>query len=232
MKKNKLFLKIQYILLKKSIFNSLESIYDARPNIKDSLGIYILDQLTPKKLIKSFTSGVSKGFYIFFYPSNKNISYRKLTLINELTNIYGVHLILFLKDVALSIYNNNITVINTEKKLANRIFTINSYKISFVLPQELTNPAVVMTLKIQGIDVVFSKSTSYYEVQDFSNNILAYILTDKNIFIPSIIDKNKAFLKDKNLIWLNLKYLKTLKNNYLENNYTDLQRIKIKLDLI
>lgn len=232
MKNYNFLLKLQYSFLKKHIFSSLENISDTRESIKDSLGIYILEQISPKKLIKSFTSGVSKGFYIFFYSSNKNISYRKLKLINEIANIYGIHLILFLKNVALSIFNNKVNLITIEKTLANRIFTINSYKISFVLPQELANPAVAMTLNIQRIDVVFIRSSSYYEMQDFSNNILAYALTDKNIFAPTILDKHKAFLKEKNLLWLNMKDLKIIKNNYLENNSSDLLRIKNKLDLL
>ena len=36
--------------------------------------------------------------------------------------------------------------------------------------------------------------------------------------------------KTKDMIKLNLKYLKSIKNNYLETNYKDLTLIKAKLD--
>jgi len=199
---------------------------------KNSLGIYIIKKLTPKSIIKQFAEGINQGFYIFSFSSNKNIHYRKLHLISEIVNIYGIHLILFLKNDILKLFNNQVIFINQERSLTHRLFSINSYKISFILPEEMTNPAVITTLKIQEVDLVFSKSSMNDNNQDLANNLIAYVVNDQKIFSPSILEKDKTFLKERGKIWLNLRYLKSIKDNYLEKNYNDLQRIKTKIDLI
>jgi hypothetical protein len=153
-------------------------------------------------------------------------------LISEIVNIYGIHLILFLKNDILKLFNNQVIFINQERSLTHRLFSINSYKISFILPEEMINPAVITTLKIQEVDLVFSKSPVAGNNQDLANNLLAYVLTDQKIFSPSILEEDRTSLKEREKIWLNLSYLKAIKDNYLEKNYNDLQRIKTKIDLI
>lgn len=233
MRSQHLFLKLHYNFLKKELFESLKTINEEPKSYnKNSLGIYVIKKLTPKSIIKQFVDGINQGFYIFIFSSNKNIPYRKLHLISEIVNIYGIHLILFLKNDILKLFNNQLILINQERSLTHRLFSINSYKISFVLPEEITNPAVITTLKIQEVDLVFSKSSVVGNNQDLANNLVAYVLTDQKIFSPSILEEDKTSLKEKGKIWLNLGYLKTIKDNYLEKNYGDLQRIKTKIDLI
>jgi hypothetical protein len=96
----------------------------------------------------------------------------------------------------------------------------------------MINPAVITTLKIQEVDLVFSKSPVAGNNQDLANNLLAYVLTDQKIFSPSILEEDRTSLKEREKVWLNLSYLKAIKDNYLEKNYNDLQRIKTKIDLI
>jgi len=233
MRAQDLFLKLHYNFLKKELFDSLKTIKEEYKSYnKNSLGIYVIKKLTPKSIIKQFVDGINQGFYIFIFSSNKNIPYRKLHLISEIVNIYGIHLILFLKNDILKLFNNQLILINQERSLTHRLFSINSYKISFVLPEEITNPAVITTLKIQEVDLVFSKSSVVGKNQDLANNLVAYVLTDQKIFSPSILEEDKTSLKERGKIWLNLGYLKTIKDNYLEKNYGDLQRIKTKIDLI
>jgi hypothetical protein len=233
MRSQHLFLKLHYNFLKKELFESLKTIKEEYKSYnKNSLGIYVIKKLTPKSIIKYFADGINQGFYIFIFSSNKNIPYRKLHLISEIVNIYGIHLILFLKNDILKLFNNQLILINQERSLTHRLFSINSYKISFVLPEEITNPAVITTLKIQEVDLVFSKSSVVGNNQDLANNLVAYVLTDQKIFSPSILEEDKTSLKERGKIWLNLGYLKTIKDNYLEKNYSDLQRIKTKIDLI
>jgi len=55
-------------------------------------------------------------------------------------------------------------------------------------------------------------------------------ITDKNVYVPDLFEKNMVMEKTKDMIKLNLKYLKSIKNNYLETNYKDLTLIKAKLD--
>lgn len=233
MRVHDLFLKLHYNFLKKEIFESLKIINgEPKSYNRDSLGIYVIKKLTPKNIIKYFTDGINQGFYIFLFSSNKNIPYRKLNVISEVANIYGIHLILFLKNDILKLFNNQVVLINQERSLTHRLFSINSYKISFVFPEEVTNPAAITTLKIQEVDLVFSKSSMNDNNQDLANNLIAYVLSDQKIFSPSILEKDKTFLKERGKIWLNLRYLKSIKDNYLEKNYSDLQRIKTKIDLI
>ncbi|POZ92879.1 hypothetical protein [Petrotoga halophila] len=233
MRSQHLFLKLHYNFLKKELFESLKIINgEPKSYNRDSLGIYVIKKLTPKNIIKYFTDGINQGFYIFLFSSNKNIPYRKLQLISEVVNIYGIHLILFLKNDILKLFNNQVILINQERNLTQRLFSINSYKISFVFPEEVTNPAAITTLKIQEVDLVFSKSPINDNNQDLANNLIAYVVNDQKIFSPSILEKDKTFLKERGKIWLNLRYLKSIKDNYLEKNYSDLQRIKTKIDLI
>ncbi|RLL82115.1 hypothetical protein CN13_04410 [Petrotoga sp. HKA.pet.4.5] len=232
MRSQHLFLKLRYNFLKKELFESLKMIEEPKSYNKNSLGIYVIKKLKPKSIIKQLAEGINQGFYIFFFSSNKNIHYRKLHLISEIVNIYGIHLILFLKNDILKLFNNQVIFINQERSLTHRLFSINSYKISFILPEEMINPAVITTLKIQEVDLVFSKSPVAGNNQDLANNLLAYVLTDQKIFSPSILEEDKTSLKERGKIWLNLGYLKTIKDNYLEKNYNDLQRIKTKIDLI
>ncbi|MDK2907117.1 hypothetical protein [Petrotoga halophila] len=233
MRTRDLFLKLHYNFLKKELFESLNTINEEPKSYnKNSLGIYIIKKLSSKNIIKQLADGINQGFYLFSFSSNKNIPYRKLHLISEIVNIYGIHLILFLKNDILKLFNNQLILINQERSLTHRLFSINSYRISFVLPEEVTNPAVIATLKIQEVDLVFSKSSVAGNNQDLANNLLAYVLTDQKIFSPSILEEDKTSLKERGKIWLNLGYLKTIKDNYLEKNYSDLQRIKTKIDLI
>jgi len=233
MRSQHLFLKLHYNFLKKELFESLKTIKEEYKSYnKNSFGIYVIKKLTPKSLIKQFVDGINQGLYIFIFSSNKNIPYRKLHLISEIVNIYGIHLILFLKNDILKLFNNQVILINQERSLTPRLFSINSYKISFVLPEEITNPAVITTLKIQEVDLIFSKSSVVGNNQDLANNLVAYVLTDQKIFSPSILEEDKTSLKERGKIWLNLGYLKTIKDNYLEKNYSDLLRIKTKIDLI
>ncbi len=233
MRTRDLFLKLHYNFLKKELFESLKTINEEPKSYnKNSIGVYIIKKLSSKNIIKQLADGINQGFYIFFFSSNKNIPYRKLHLISEIVNIYGIHLILFLKNDILKLFNNQVIFINQEKSLTHRLFSINSYKISFILPEEMRNPAVITTLKIQEVDLVFSKSSVVGNNQDLANNLLAYVLTDQKIFSPSILEEDKTSLKERGKIWLNLSYLKTIKDNYLEKNYNDLQRIKTKIDLI
>ncbi|PNR93130.1 hypothetical protein HWHPT5561_04880 [Petrotoga sp. HWH.PT.55.6.1] len=233
MRSQDLFLKLHYNFLKKELFESLKTINEEPKSYnKNSLGIYVIKKLAPKSIIKYFADGINQGFYIFFFSSNKNIPYRKLHLISEVVNIYGIHLILFLKNDILKLFNNQVIFINQERSLTHRLFSINSYKISFILPEEMINPAVITTLKIQEVDLVFSKSPVAGNNQDLANNLLAYVLTDQKIFSPSILEEDRTSLKEREKIWLNLSYLKAIKDNYLEKNYNDLQRIKTKIDLI
>ncbi|PNR97226.1 hypothetical protein [Petrotoga sp. 9PWA.NaAc.5.4] len=232
MKSNQFFLKLHYIKLKSTIFQSLKKINDTRINDKDTIGIYAINNLSPIKLIKSFAEGINEGFYVFLYSTNNKIHRKKLTLINELTNIYGVFLIIFEKNNIIKLFNNNCNYINLEKSLKNRVFSINSNKISFLLPEELANPAVLMTLKMQEIDIIFVNSYSNFFNQDVSNILLSYVITDKNIYTPAIFDEKIVVKADKNKIILNMGHLKTIKNNYLETNYNDLNQIKSKINLI
>ena len=118
---------------------------------------------------------------------------------------------------------------DSQTSLKDRIFSISSSKITFLFPEEVNNPAVTMTLKMQNIDIIFSTNISSYFNQDLSNNLIAYMITDKNVYVPDLFEKY-GYGKDKDMIKLNLKYLKSIKNNYLETNYKDLTLIKAKLD--
>jgi hypothetical protein len=119
---------------------------------------------------------------------------------------------------------------DSQTSLKDRIFSISSSKITFLFPEEVNNPAVTMTLKMQNIDIIFSTNISSYFNQDLSNNLIAYVITDKNVYVPDLFEKNMVMEKTKDMIKLNLKYLKSIKNNYLETNYKDLTLIKAKLD--
>ncbi|HOB16802.1 MAG TPA: hypothetical protein PK894_01510 [Defluviitoga sp.] len=224
--------KFHYWVYKKDIFSSLEALRGHKRISKDILGIYMIQNLNLKSMIKSFTKGLGEGFYVFFYFTPRKILKHKIKTITEVTNIYGVHFILFSKNSVLRIFDNECYYIDSHTPLKERIFSISSSKISFLLPEEINNPAVIMTLKMQDIDVVFSANISSYFNQDLSNNLIAYVITNKNIYVPDLFEKNVVLEKTNEKIKLDLKYLKSIRNNYLETNYKDLTLIKSKLDSI
>jgi hypothetical protein len=223
-------LKSYYWIFKKDIFSSLEALKGHKRITKDILGIYITSNLNFRSLIKSFAKGIGEGFYVFFYFTSRQIPKQKIKLIKELTNIYGIHFIIFSKNCILRMFDNRCFYMDSQTSLKDRIFSISSSKITFLFPEEVNNPAVTMTLKMQNIDIIFSTNISSYFNQDLSNNLIAYVITDKNVYVPDLFEKNMVMEKTKDMIKLNLKYLKSIKNNYLETNYKDLTLIKAKLD--
>ncbi len=54
-----------------------------------------------------------------------------------------------------------------------------------------------MTLKMQNIDIIFSTNISSYFNQDLSNNLIAYVITDKNVYVPDLFEKKYGYGKDK-----------------------------------
>lgn len=223
-------LKIYYWVFKKDILSSLDTLKNHKRITKDILGTYIIPNLNFRSLIKSFTKGIGEGFYVFFYFTPRQISRQKVDLIKELANIYGIHLIIFNKKCILRVFDNHCYYIDSLTPLKERIFSISSSKITFLFPEEVTNPAVIMTLKMQNIDIIFSANISSYFNQDLSNNLIAYVINDKNIYVPELFEQNVVLEKTQDMIKLDLKYLKSIKNNYLETNYKDLNLIKAKLD--
>jgi hypothetical protein len=223
-------LKIYYWVFKKDILSSLDTLKNHKRITKDILGTYIIPNLNFRSLIKSFTKGIGEGFYVFFYFTPRQISRQKVDLIKELANIYGIHFIIFNKKCILRVFDNHCYYIDSLTPLKERIFSISSSKITFLFPEEVTNPAVIMTLKMQNIDIIFIANISSYFNQDLSNNLIAYVINDKNIYVPELFEKNVVLEKTQDMIKLDLKYLKSIKNNYLETNYKDLNLIKAKLD--
>ena len=105
---------------------------------------------------------------------------------------------------------------DSQTSLKDRIFSISSSKITFLFPEEVNNPAVTMTLKMQNIDIIFSTNISSYFNQDLSNNLIAYVITDKNVYVPDLL-KKYGYGKDKRYDKVKFKISKKHKKQLFRN---------------
>ncbi|BBE32025.1 hypothetical protein OSSY52_21660 [Tepiditoga spiralis] len=207
--------KIKYFFLKNKIKKILKNINFKESELK-KINLYILNNLKGQTFFDQIEIGLKNGCILYFYETTKKLQKTKLQELAEILSVFGIYLIIKYKNLFVKIYENKITVINTETPFKDREIQIKTNKLSFIFNTEMNNPALISLIKFKKLDILITDEKNEKKCKDLANNDIIYIFNKDKIIFPDIINENS--IKLKKILKIETKNLKKLQKNFSNTN--------------
>lgn len=211
--------KFKYILLKHELKKYKKIIINSKiklPNNIDKNSFFLSKWKGLNYIFKTVIQEIQNGifYYIIFY-NEKDIGRLNLRILKEVSDFFGIHLIIFSKK-NYYIYQNTINIFDLYNDKKN--FVKLDKRLNFLSNNDLEDITVISYIYLNNDNIIFTSSRDEELIQNFSNASFSIVINKEGkIFKPVVFDDMINLSNNK--LKINFKEINILKEKINQNDF-------------